>query len=290
MAIGASGTIQAINKVISAAGWSTEGITLTALKKLVDVLAQVEHVDKLKLDGLNPSRAPIFPGGVMILLSVFEALKVDRMEISDGALREGLLYDLLGRIHHEDVRSRSVTALAARYHIDQEQAKRVSDTARYCLNQIAIAWEIEGEETELLLNWAAELHEIGLDIAHSHYHKHGAYVVEHADLYGFSRQEQKMISTLIRVHRRKFPETVFKTLPQDLVQPIQRLAILVRLGVLLHRSRSEEPLPLFTIQARKKEIDLEFPDGWLDQHALTQADLEQEAIYLLGAGFTLTYC
>jgi exopolyphosphatase/guanosine-5'-triphosphate,3'-diphosphate pyrophosphatase len=285
VAIGASGTIRAVDKVVRAAGWSSNGITVSALKTLVDALVDAGQVKNLKLEGLSTERAPVFPGGVIILLSTFEALGIERMRVSDGALREGVLYDLIGRLHDKDVRSHSTTALATRYHVDLDQAKRVAQTAKYCLEQVSSAWELNPVSARRLLDWAAQLHEIGLDVAHSQYHKHGAYISEQADLAGFSRQEQKLLSMLVRAHRRKFPVSVFKDVPDY----AQYLALLLRLAVLLHRSRSVNPLPEFNLQAQKKMLTLQFPAGWLEAHPLTQADLEQEAVYLQAAGFKLEF-
>jgi exopolyphosphatase/guanosine-5'-triphosphate,3'-diphosphate pyrophosphatase len=287
-AIGASGTIRAVAAVVHLARWADGVITAASLDRLVDALATAGHVDKLTLPGLDPERAPVFPGGAIILRAAFDALGIDKMQVADGALREGLLYDLLGRIRHEDVRSNSVNALATRYHVDAAQAQRVRDTALQCLDQTAETWGLAEEWPEQMLAWAAQLHEIGLDIAHSKYHKHGAYVVENTDLLGFSRQEQKLLAALVRGHRRKLPVTVIRTFPGKLFAAVQYLTVLLRLSVLLHRSRSPDPVADFTLQARKDGLVVEFPAGWLEAHPLTRADLEEEAVFLAAAGFSLT--
>ena len=288
-AIGASGTIRAVRSVVQAAGWSSAGISYDSLKRLAETLIKAGDVDKLKLAELSAERAPVFAGGVAVLLATFEALGIDQMRVSDGALREGLLYDLLGRIRHEDVRSRSVESLAGRYHIDLEQSERVARTAEQCLGQVSGAWELDGEEPARWLRWAAWLHEVGLDIAHSQYHKHGAYILENADLAGFSRQEQRVLAGLVRLHRRKFASTVVKALPEDWRQPITYLAVLLRLSAVLHRSRSATPLAPLELKASEKRLQLRFPEGWLDEHPLTRADLEQEAAYLKSARLALDF-
>jgi len=288
-AIGASGTIRAVRSVVQAAGWSATGISREALERLADALLKAGHVDKLKLAGLSAERAPVFPGGLAVLLATFQSLGLEQMRVSDGALREGLLYDLLGRIRHEDVRNRSVESLAARYHVDTEQGVRVARTAAYALEQAAAAWDLEGDESTRWLGWAAQLHEIGLDIAHSQYHKHGAYILENADLAGFSRQEQRVLAALVRLHRRRFAADVLADLPDDWRQPVTYLAILLRLSVVLHRSRSTAALPAFELAASEKALRLRFPDGWLDEHPLTRADLEQEAGYLKASRVKLEF-
>jgi exopolyphosphatase/guanosine-5'-triphosphate,3'-diphosphate pyrophosphatase len=262
-------------------------VTPAAIRRLRETLLKAGHVDGVGLKALAEDRLPVFPGGVVILESIVEALDIDEIDVAEGALREGLLYDLLGRIRHEDPRSRSVEALAERYHVDREHAARVEGTALRCLDQVAEDWELRSPEDMKLLAWASRLHEIGLDIAHSHYHRHGAYITEHADLAGFSRQEQRLVATLVRAHRRKFPMSAIKLLPKPWRRPITRLAILLRIAVKLNRSRNPDPLPRMRLTAGAHALRIEFPDGWLDEYPLTRRDLEHEAIYMKTAGYAL---
>ncbi|MEW6648107.1 MAG: exopolyphosphatase [Pseudomonadota bacterium] len=289
-AVGSSGTIRAVGDVVQAMGWSDGGITLPALHRLREAMIEAGHVERLSnLQGLPPERAPVFPGGVAILIATFAALGIERMQVSDGALREGLLYDLMGRIRHEDVRSRTISSLSDRYHVDKAQAHRVHDTATYALHQVMHAWKLEEECAASLLEWAAQLHEIGLAVAHSGYHKHGAYLLEFSDMPGFSRQEQKALSALVRSHRRKLSPAVFRVLPEAQRERLMRLAFLLRLAVLLHRSRADILLPPFHLEADGKSITLRFPAGWLELHPLTQADLAQEAEMLKEGKFKLMF-
>lgn len=288
-AVGSSGTLRTVEKLLLAAGWSKEGITSEGLGRLMDALLSAGHVDKLSFDELSPDRKPILPGGVAIIYASFKSLGIQRMKVADGALREGLLYDLLGRIHREDVRARTVTALAVRYHVDSEHAARVAQTASRLWKQIAPAAGLSREVGEQWLNWAAELHEIGLDIAHSQHHKHGAYIIENADLPGFSRQDQKLLAAIVRAHRRKFPNKMLKELVAPWNVAARPLALILRLSVLLHRSRHAEELPPVGIALTENRLDLRFPKGWLEDHPLTAADLEQEAEYLRAVDIVLTH-
>lgn len=288
VALGASGTIRAINKVVHASGWADHGITLTSLEKLIKAMQDARQISDLKLEGLDPERSPVFPGGVMILYALFSTLGIEEMRVSDGALREGLIHDLLGRIHHEDIRAKSVKALAQRYHVDMDQATRVMVTGRYCLDKVASDWKLDSEEYGPWLEWAASLHEIGLDISHSHYQKHGAYIIENADLAGFSNQEQKFLGFLINAHRRKFQTKLSKSLSERWQKAAPRLAILLRLAVLLNRSRVANSVE-FDLKVKGKSITIRFPDDWLGKHPLTQADLEQEMLYLESAGYKLEF-
>ena len=181
-AVGASGTIRTADKIARANGWSDNGITQQALHKLRDAMLAAGHVQRLKWDDVSSDRISVLPGGVA------EALNIERIEVAEGALREGTLYDLLGRIQHEDARETSIHALMARYQVDVAQAARVENTAMTCLAQVVQDWKLVDEEHAHLLRWAARLHELGLAIDHNQYHKHGSYIVESSDLPGFSRQ------------------------------------------------------------------------------------------------------
>ncbi len=288
-AIGASGTIRAVRSVVEAMGLCDEGISAAALTQLVDKFVDFEHVDKIDLPGLSRERAPVFVGGAIVLLGVFEGLRIEHMNVAETALREGLLYDLLGRIRDEDVRARTVESLANRYQVDQEHAERVSATALELMTQMPDNWELADDNLRHLLAWAAQLHEIGRDIAHSQYHKHGAYILSNADMPGFSRQEQQIMAVLVRSHRRKVPLAEIQALPESWHKLLYRLVVVLRLATLLHRSRSETPLPEIKVLAKKKTLTLVFPSGWLEEHTLTQADLEQEASYLEKTGITLEF-
>ncbi|HWQ95036.1 MAG TPA: exopolyphosphatase [Gammaproteobacteria bacterium] len=282
--IGSSGTINAIHEIITANRWSLDGITRSSLKKLRKHLLAAGHVNRIQLPGLRSDRAPVLPGGMAILLSVFESLDIEQMHATGGALREGLLYDLLGRIRHKDIRDRSVARLSIQYHVDTDQAKRAEQTALRCLKQLP-QWKLDPYQP--MLGWSARLHEIGLAISHSQYRKHGAYLVEHSDMPGFSRQEQQLLATLILGQRNKFPLAVFTDLQAEQARAAKRLCVLLRLAVLLNRSRSRQPLPKISITAKGDVVQIKFPRGWLNKHPLTQADLDQEIKYLKAAKIKL---
>ncbi len=287
-AIGASGTIRAVIKVINAAGWGNDNITLEGLQKLITALAEFEHIDQIKLDGLSDERTPVFIGGMIVLLATFEALGIKQMEVSDRALREGLLHDLLGRLKDQDIRDASIAHLAERYHADQAQAQRIKQTSHYILQQIKDSLGLNYDEAEEWLGWASELHEIGLDIAHNRHHQHAAYIIEHSDLAGFSQQEQRFLAALVLSHRRKLPIKLYKELPKRISKPVKQLSVILRLAVILHRSRSDNDLPNFKINFSDEKIELRLKPEWLEQHPLTLADLEEEQNHLDSAGLELS--
>ena len=286
-AIGSSGTIRSIKEVVRNAGWSEAGITLSSLQQLRQALINFGHTDKLQLEGLKQERHAVFPGGVAILLAVFKTLHIEQMQVSAEALREGLLYEMLGRIQHEDVRERTVSSLCSRYGVDLTNAQLVEKTAQTLFAQVAEQWNLSSTYRDTL-SWAARLHEIGLTVSHSQFHKHGAYLINNADLSGFSRQEQALLATLIQGHRRKFPLAIFETLPSNIREPARRLCLLLRLAVLLHRGRSASLEVEPQLTAGNKHLKLRFPAGWLDTHPLTQMALEQETARLDGVGIKLS--
>ncbi len=288
-AVGASGTLRTVEKLLVSSGWSKGGISQDGLNRLVDALLTAGHHDKLNLPELSLDRKPILPGGVAILYATFKSLGIQHMKVAEGALREGLLYDLLGRINQEDIRSRTVAAVASRYHVDQKHAARIRQTLRDLGAQVASFGRVEAAEAMQWLEWAADLHEIGLDIAHSQFHKHSAYIIENGDLPGFSRQDQKLLAAIVRAHRRKLPTKLLKELPAPWSGAAKPMAILLRLAVLLNRSRHATPLPRMALTLSETQMNLNFPVGWLDSHPLTSADLEEEAVYLASAGVNLRF-
>ena len=289
-AIGASGSLKAIDKVLTVMDWSNNGITLEGLKKLKNHIQDCKHIKELNLPELDEERLPVFVGGVAIIYATFKTLDIRQMTISDGALREGLIHDLLGRIYDYDTRSNTVEKLAEHYHTDKKHAQRIKKTLNYILRKLSLSQTREDRKMMAqFLDWAAELHEIGHDIAHSQYHKHSAYILKNADLAGFSRHDQILLATIVRAHRKKFAESDFEDLPKPWDKYTPVLTIILRLAVVLHRNRHMLELPDYEIGLDGKSLTLSFPDNWLQELPLTRADLKLEADYIRSAGFKLNY-
>jgi exopolyphosphatase / guanosine-5'-triphosphate,3'-diphosphate pyrophosphatase len=287
-AVGSSGTVRAIAESVRELEPASAGhITPAGLARLIERLIRAEHVRALPLSAVTDERRPVFPGGVVILSEIVEALGIEQLRFAEGALRDGLLYDMVGRMTRADARERTVASMQRRYHVDAEQAERVEDTAVQFLQQVRAAWALEDPIAELALRWAARLHEIGLDVAHNGYHRHGAYLLDNADMPGFAREEQFLVARLVGNHRRKL---VLEHL-EDLIPPWDQLAIylivLLRLSVLLHRGRGPGPLSPIELTARSRTLEVRFPSRWLREHPLTAADLQQETAYLRAQGLRL---
>ena len=277
-AVGSSGTARAIGNIVQANGWCEQGISASAVTRLRDALIEAGSVDNIRLAGLAEERVAVIAGGVAIMEAAFTTFALEQMSVCETAMREGLLHDMVGRALHADPRSGSISALAIRYGVDRAQAARVHHAAMVLAEQVSDEWQLSALDRDLL-GWCADIHEIGLAIAHSLHHLHGAYIVAHSDLAGFSRQGQQALAAIIRSHRRKPDRESIDALPERLRRTARRLTALLRLAALLSRSRTTDPLPALRASAEDKTLRLDLPASWLDQHPLTRADLEQEVSF-----------
>lgn len=276
-AIGASGTVKAARDILLANEWTGEQITLQGLKRLRKALIDAGRADKINLNGLETDRRPVIAGGVAILIAVFRQLKLKEMWVSPTALREGLLYDMVGRLKHEDPRDRTIAELCARYSVDLAHAERVQEMALGLLSHAADSWKLRGEHPAHVLRWGAQLHEIGLAVNFTGHHKHGAYLVAESDLPGFSKNEQALVSAVLRGHRRKIRQEYFAAVSSSERTLAVRLCVLLRLAVLLTRSRFVEPVPVPDLAVDGEQLRLRFAEDWLETHPLVEADLERES-------------
>ena len=289
-AVGCSGTLLATETVAREVGaLESNDLSAQAVEELIERVMRFKTIDSLRMRGLSERRAQVWPGGLAILVELMEVLRIEGLKVSDGALREGLLYDHIGRLQHEDARDRTIKAMATRYNIDQAQAQRVAKTAAQLHAQVAKRWKIESPLAARALEWSASIHEIGLDIAHIGFQRHGAYIAANADMPGFPRSEQKLVAFLIATQRTEINRSSLVSVTSKWRKSALRLAILLRLAVLLNRSRSKVELPPIDAVAGKRNIDLRFPSGWLDANPLTVADLRREQAYLRNVGYELGF-
>lgn len=286
-AIGSSGSIRAIGQALKTAGQSNGEITPAGLAWLKRKILKADSLAALAIDGVKPERQGILPAGLAILEATFDALDIQSMQHTEGALREGVLYDMIGRQSHEDVRERTLSALMERCHVDLEQAARVEAKAQSILAKVGAAWGLNDDWHRELLGWAARTHELGLDIAHYHYHKHGAYILEHADLAGFSRIDQQMLALLVRGHRRNIPVERFAEFGEE-GDKLVRLCIVLRFAILFHHIRGMQEMPEVEFVVGPRSLEAVFPPGWLAANPLTEADIAAEAQWLARVGYSLS--
>lgn len=277
--VGSSGTIKACRQITVNMGWGDdqENLTREGLEKLKEKLLKYRHVSEMEFEGLKEDRRAVLPAGVAILYAVFNVLGLETLVYSDGALREGVMYDLLGRFQHEDIRDRSVHALMGRYNADPKQAERVVNTAQDLFNSVAADLDLSSEDSDLLRR-AAYLHEIGLAISHSGYHRHGAYLLQHSDIAGFSQIDQNHLSHLVAHHRRKLRSDARVDVMKVGGSKLVYLCLLLRLAVLLNHSRSDQMLPAIELTVDNEQQWHLSVSGDAKQWPLLVADLHDEQV------------
>lgn len=285
-AVGTSGTIEAVANIAKAADWSGRRLTRAGLLKVRDALLRAKHVDAIDLPELSDKRRPVLPGGVAILCAFFDVFSLDEIRPCDGALRDGVVEELIGRDHVESVRRSTLDRLANRYDIDTGHAGAVGETAVNLLEQVASDWDLPLPFTAELLQAAASVHEVGLSIRYGGYHKHGSYILENSDMPGFSQDEQKLLARLVLCHRRKLRYESFDELHDPWPERGVRLALLLRLAVRLHRRRAEA-VPAVKLSVKGKRMKLKLPEGFLQEHPLSRVDLDSEKKRVEHAGYEL---
>lgn len=280
-ALGASGSIKAACEVLLAMGEKEKRVTPDNLDMLVGEVLKHKSFDALSLPGLSEERKAVFVPGLAILCGVFDALAIRELRLSDGALREGVLYEMEGRFRHQDIRSRTAQSLANHYAIDSDQARRVLETTE----QLYLQWQEQNPkqanpQLTALLKWAALLHEVGLTINHSGMQRHSAYILQHSNMPGFNQDQQMLLATLVRFHRKAVKQDEIPRFTLFKKKQVLPMIFLLRLGTLLNNQRQATTRP----NALKLSTDdghwtLTFPAGFLSQNTLVQLDLEREQAY-----------
>lgn len=275
---GSSGTARALGRILKLNNYGdsnkTEGITLEGLERFREYLLKAGDIRKIVIAGLHPDRVPVIAGGFAIMFAAFKELGIGRMLLTTGALRQGVLYDMLGRFHNEDMREISVQQFMQRYRVDSAQAARIESLSLALAKQL-LANHPDEETVEgalHLLSWAARLHEVGISVAHSGYHKHSAYILGNADIPGFSKMEQMQLSQLVLVHQGSLSKvSEFLANPISLAQ-----SIALRLAAIFYRSRTSIELPPLKIQANSSSCKLFISQAWLECNPLTETLLRAE--------------
>lgn len=259
-------------------------ITLHGLKGLKRRILNFDHIDRVNLINLKDDRRPVLPGGLSIMLGIFDELGIDRMEVSDAALRVGVLYDLLGRTQHDDMRFVTVEQFMQRYAVDREQAHRIGSLAAEFLAQMPKPNNESRTDNLALLGWAANLHEIGLSISHNGYHKHSAYISANADMPGFSKNDQARLAALLLGHTGKLGKLSNNANFTD-----WRMLFCIRLAYVLCRSRSDELLPDVKVKNPDSEsFEVAIDREWAQAHPLTEFSLRKEAAEWERIGYRYT--
>lgn len=286
LSVGASGTVQAMQEILVGQGMD-EVITLPRLETIMQQSIACGQVDKLDIVGLAQERKQVFASGLAILIGLFRQLHIPGMTLSGGALREGILYGMLPQLQHTDVRNRTIASLMVRYYIDQQHASRVAEMAHSMAAQLQEQWNLAKFEGLSMLRAGALLHELGLLIEYKNHHHHGAYIISHTELPGFTRAQQQLLMALVFNHRLDIQRDVIARQTMTSVLLAVRLTRILRLAVILSMRRKHEALPEVQISAQAEVLIVQLPKGWLEQHPLMGAELEQEVAYQQAAGWQL---
>ena len=264
-------------------GFVAEGITREGLDRLRALLVRHGEADAARVAGLRPNRAPVLPGGLAILRAAMQELGIEAMKVSDGALRHGVLYDLLGRVEHRDMREVTVQQFVRRYHVDAAQAERVLSLSLTIYDALVPGADRDDDPDRVLLAWAARLAEIGLSIAHAQYHKHSAYIISNADMPGFSRMEQARLARTVLAHR----GNLGKMRDLGLEGADWKLVFALRMASLILRRRADDRLPFLRVAADAGGFAIDLPQSWLDENPLSAAALETESDQWKAVGMKL---
>jgi exopolyphosphatase/guanosine-5'-triphosphate,3'-diphosphate pyrophosphatase len=287
-AYGSAGTVGAVGDVLAAAGWPSGHITKEGLDWLLERLIAAQSADNLRLPGMREDRAPIIGGGLSVVRAIFQLLRIESMEIASGGLRHGLICDLLGSNGYSgDLRVNSVNRLASKFGVDTVHGQRVGRVACALLRQLSAALAPSGDTADSerglrTLHWAAELHEIGSRISHSDYHKHGAYILDHADAMGFSLSEMHRLSLLVLGHRGKLRKLGTALDPAALDgRALVCQLLCLRLAVILCHARKDpdmEGMALLPLAPGATRMQLDCREGWAARYPQSAHLLREEVL------------
>jgi exopolyphosphatase/guanosine-5'-triphosphate,3'-diphosphate pyrophosphatase len=279
-AYGSSGTVSAVAEALEHAGLPSEFITMESLLWLKTQLIRFGHVDKLRLEGMKDERKAVIGGGLSVLIALMELFGIERLQVTPGALRHGVLYDLVEREDDvRDIRSLTVNGLRKTFKADAAQAARVSRIACYFLQQIQNQSGLDLNWPRLMkkLDWSAQLHEIGAAISHSDSHKHGAYILDNTDTPGFVQHELHRLSLLVLGHKGKLRKLDVDFDDDSFIFQL----ISLRLAVILCHARRDPEYAVFQLGISKTVpqcFELKMEPLWSQRFPQSNHLLQQEVI------------
>jgi exopolyphosphatase/guanosine-5'-triphosphate,3'-diphosphate pyrophosphatase len=277
VAYGSSGTVGAVADILGVAGWPTTLINRDSLNWLKRCLIRAQSIDKVRLEGLKEDRKAVLAGGISVLSAVFDLLEIDELHVAQGALRHGVLYDMLDRaVYATDVRTTTVSRLSKTSGLDADQADRVNKVSQYLLNMV-IDDSKSGDVNKLKqkLEWAAKLHEVGTIISHSDYHKHGAYILDNTDAPGFAAPELHRLSLLVLGHRGKLRKLEVDFNNVGFIKQLLALRLAV---ILCHAKRDPEykSLKLDLVSEQSRSFKLTLTKDWAEKYPQSSHLLKEE--------------
>lgn len=285
--LGGSGTMQALAEMLLFAG-KPPIITHDYLFQVRQKLIEQESISAINIEGLTSERAAVFPSGLAILIALFEQFAVDKLQLSSGALREGLLYQMLPKHKETDIRQHAINSLMERFHVDKQHANTVLTQAVSLYDSVKEEWQLTNTNNLSLLKASCQLHEIGLLIDFKHHQKHNAYIINHSDLPGFDVAEKQLLSCLVQQYKGDINTRTLKQQACCDLEEANKLLAILRLSVILCRRRKDDVLPHYSCYAKGNEVFLCLPDAWLVKHPLIADELLQEADHIAAIALTLT--
>lgn len=284
--VGGSGTMQALAELLMSRNQAAI-ITYDFLTELRNSLEHCQTIDGINIKGLLSERTPVIASGLSILIALFETLKIERLQLSSGALREGLLYEMLPDMRQVSIRSRTINSLCQRFHVDLHHANRVKKQAQKLLDSHATDWELEHNNIQQLLLASCVLHEVGLLLSYKYHAQHSAYILKHADLPGFDQAERQLLVLLVQYYKGDIDPEALTEISLVSEKIIYRLLIIVRLSAVLCRRRRDDVLPDYHTRVSDSSIELCLPENWLSTHPLLADELLQENNQLAKLGYYL---
>ncbi len=285
-ALGGSGTMQALAEILHA-HHQPAIITFNFLQQLQKQLLNFESFDDINIDGLTSDRTPVFASGLAILIAIFDCFSLESLQLSSGALREGLLYEMLPNMRQLSIRKRTLASLIERFHIDQQHAKRITEQVQNIFDQLAFYSRLEKDNGYKLLTASCALLEVGLLLEYKHHQRHGAYIIKNADLPGFNQAERQLLATLVQLYKGDIDKNLIAEQTAIDTDTAEFLLIILRLAVILCHRRQDDVLPCYQIILVNKTLELSLPSSWLIAHPLIVDELKQEDKHLQVLGYSL---
>lgn len=284
--LGGSGTMQALAEILIYQHKPTV-ISLNFLYQVQTELQTFDNISCINLAGLSSERSPVIASGLAILIALFKQFAIEKLTLSSGALREGLLYEMLPDSHTINIRQRTISALSQRFHVDQQHAQSIKQQVSIIFTQLKNTWDLPNDNAFEILQASCDLHEIGLLLEYKYHQRHSAYILKHADLAGFSQSDRQLLVAFVSLYKGDINQALIKQQASIGADYAMKLLIILRLAVILCRRRKDDKLPSYQITANDKSLNLFLPSAWLKQHALISDELKQENIHLVRLGYAL---
>ncbi len=284
--LGGSGTMQALAEILLHHNQPAI-INLAFLKKMQTEAIGCQSINQLKIPGLLADRQPVFASGLAILIALFESFAINQLQLSSGAIREGLLYEMLPDMRQITIRQRTVKSLTEKFHIDTEHASRVTETVDALFDYCASNWQLSKDNSYKLLKTACALHEIGLLLEFKRHQQHGCYIIENADLPGFDQADRQLLAALVLCYKADIDIERLRQQSATSFETAKQLLVILRLAVIMCRRRNDDVLPHHNCVVNGQAIEVHLPKLWLNNHPLICDELKQESQHLNSIGFTL---